>query len=410
MLYDPKDAATIADPYPALAHLRRHDPVHWSDRLGGWVLTRFDDVKRALNDRSLSADRITPFLDHLDEAERVRVANLGEMMQRWAVFRDPPDHTRLRGLMNKAFTGRALEVLVPRIETIVDTLLDDLIRQGSGGREVDFIKHFAYPLPATVIAAMVGVPDVDLDRFKSWSDDLAAFVGSAQVTPDKYDRAEAAVADMTDFFTRISEERRARPAVEGDGTIIDALIAAEDRGDVLSESELVACCVLLLFAGHETTTNLFGSGLHALFRHPEVHRDLRSAPEKAEAAVEEFLRYNGPIGAMTRIVAAPCRYGERDLKPGQRVFCMIHAANRDPAVFPDPDRLNIDRPENRHVVFGYGIHFCIGAPLARLEGRIAFDRLMRRTQAIAPAEADPPWNDSLVLRGLLRLPVSITAA
>jgi cytochrome P450 len=401
--YNPSDPAMVADPYPVLQRLQDEDPVHWSDSLNSWVVTRYDDVRAALNDPRLSADRITPFLDHLPPEERAAIAEVGAMLGSWAVFVDPPLHTRLRSLMNKAFTTSALNALRPRITTIVERLLDDY----TASDDPDFIAGFAYPLPATVIAGMVGVPDTDLDQFKSWSDDLATFVGSAQATPDKRERAERSTIAMTEYFSTVIAHRRNHPS--DDQTIIDNMIAARKGGDALSEAELVANCVLLLFAGHETTTNLFGNGLLALLRNPDQFALLKADPTLAAGAIEEILRYDGPIGTTTRVALEDVALGGRTIKRGNRVFCMIHAANRDPRRFEDPHRFDIRRTDNRHIVFGYGIHFCLGAPLARMEGEIGLTALVRKLRGIELLDPDPPWHESLVLRGVSALPLACHA-
>jgi len=396
--YDPRQPAVIADPYPVFARLRDSAPVHRSDILGGWVVTRYEDVKSVLNDSRFSADRITPFLHHMTTSGRP-VPTLAKIVGNWAVFTDPPRHTRLRGLMNKAFTARAVAGLEPRIAAIVGDLIGDL----AGRERIELIADFAYPLPVTVIADMIGVPAADHLLFKTWSDELATFVGSALQTADKYDRAERAAGEMADYFRAAVAERRAAP---GDD-ILSALIAAENRGDVLGEDELIACCVLLLFAGHETTANLIGNGIHALLRHRGELARLREIPVLAESAVEEVLRYDGPTQAMVRIAVEDTDLAGVRIAAGERVFLMINAANRDGAVFADPDRLDIARTPNPHIAFGYGIHFCLGAPLARLEGRIALPALAASLDGLAFADEPPQWLDSLVFRGMARLPLSV---
>jgi len=394
--YDPRRPDIIADPYPVFAVLRDRDPVHWSDVLGGWVLTRYDDVKAALNDPRLSADRITPFMRHR-EASGQPIPDLARLVGRWAVFTDPPAHTRLRGLMNRAFTGGAVAALGPRIAEIVDELIG-----GLPDGKCDLVRDFAYPLPVTVIADMIGVPPTDRTLFKQWSDALATFVGSNLLTADKYERADSAAREMTDYFrAAIAARRQSRR-----DDILSALIAAEEDQGVLSEDELVACCVLLLFAGHETTTNLIANGLYALLSHPEASARYQADPGLDEPMVEEALRFDGPAQAMVRIVAAPFTLHGRSLAAGERVFTMINAANRDRTVFDQADRFVVDRIPNRHIAFGYGIHFCLGAPLARLEGRIAFRRLVDRLVGLRPATDAPEWIDSLVFRGMRALPMA----
>lgn len=401
LAYDPRRADVIADPYPVFHRLQAEDPVHRSEVLGGWVLTRYADVKTALNDARLSSDRITPFLRHKAGGESTGLAELGRLIGLWAVFTDPPTHTRLRSLMNTAFTTRAVERLRPRIAEIVASLLDRAAPRGT----MDVIRDFAYPLPITVIAEMIGVPPEDREPFKAWSDELAQFIGSALGTPDKYERAARSLTAMAEYFRRMIPARRAQPCED----IMSALIAAEERGNGLSEDELVATCILLLFAGHETTTNLLGNAVLALLRHPRELRRLRDDPAVIQPAVEELLRYDGPTGAMVRVAAEAVTIDGRTIARGDRVFTMINAANRDPAQFTDPDRLDLGRENNRHIAFGYGIHFCIGAPLARLEAQIALPALLRRFPDLRLAGGDPPWLPSLVFRGMTSLPVAFGA-
>ncbi|MGH7278382.1 MAG: cytochrome P450 [Candidatus Rokuibacteriota bacterium] len=398
--YDPRRPEVVADPYPVLAALQREDPVHRSEILGGWVLTRYADVRSALNDPRLSADRITPFLRHQAHTG-TDVAELGRLAGLWAVFTDPPRHTRLRGLLNKAFTSREVERVRPRVEAIVEELLDGV---ESAGR-MDVIGDFAYPLPVTVIAEMIGVPKEDRDRFKRWSDDVATFIGSALTTPDKYERAGRSMAGMSDYFRGMIAARRGEPRED----IMSRLIAAEERGDVLSEDELTATCILLLFAGHETTTNLIGNAIVSLLRHPEQLQAWRTEPALTASAVEELLRYEGPTQVMVRIAAEDLELEGRRIRRGDRLFLMLNAANRDPAQFPEADRLDLRREPNRHIAFGYGIHFCLGAPLARLEAQIALPAVLRRLPDLEIATEAPEWLDSLVFRGVKSLPVAFRA-
>lgn len=403
--FDAHDAAVIADPYPALARLRRDDPVHWSKRLGGWMLTRHDDIRASLRDPRLSSDRMRPFFAHLPDDARADLADLNAHMALWAVFNDPPVHTRLRGLMNRAFTSSAVAALRPQIERIVHGLVDDLLQQS----KTDFIQAFAYPLPATVIAALLGVPQADVGLLKRWSDDLGSFVLTSRLSPDKYARANGAITEMNAYFGALIEERRKKPRED----VITSLTMAAERGDFLDRDELVAACVLLLFAGHETTTHLLGNGLLALLRHPDqMHklRESRGDPVLAANAVEEMLRWDGPSLAQVRVVAEDYELRGKVMRKGDRVFQMLAAANRDPETFSDPDHFDITRPDSsRHITFGFGIHFCLGAPLARLEGQIAFPILLERLGEIALA-APPDWSDSIVVRGLNRLQIAYSAA
>jgi cytochrome P450 len=378
--------------------LREQAPLYRSSVLGGWVLTRYDDVKLAISDRRFSADRMRPFFAQLPVGEQTAYATLRDSISRWAVFHDPPEHTRLRGLMNKAFTARAIERLEPRIRAMIDRLLDQVVDRG----EMDLIADLAYPLPASVILDMLGLPCDDLDRIKVWSDELALFVGSSVNTPDKYQRATDSITAMNEYFRTALQRRRNSP---GDD-LLTALLAAQEQGDLLSDDELVATCVLLVFAGHETTTNLIGNGILALLRHPAELARLRNEPGLMPLAVEELLRFDGPAASVVRIATEEILLHGQTIRPGERVFAMLNAANRDPRQFANPETLDIARKENRHLAFGQGIHFCIGAPLARMEAKLAITAILQRCPNLALQSMPLNWSNSLVLRGVRSLPVS----
>ena len=405
MLYDPRDPATNADPYPAFRRLRAEAPVHWNEVLRGWVLTRHDDVRAALRDPLYSADRISPFVRHMASTGREDLQAFGATLGLWSVFRDPPDHTRLRGLMNNGFTPRMVEAMRPRIQAIVDQLIDRIARQGE---RFDLIRDFAFPLPATVIGAMLGLELDRLEEVKQWSDDLASFVGSAQMTPDKYARGKRGLESLVSYFRAAVDRRRGqgphRPA-PGAPDVIGALIAAEEEGARLSELEVVATCIFLLFAGHETTTNLIGNGLWLLLRRPAELARLKAEPALARAFVEEALRFEPPSGAAVRIAAQDIELRGHRIRRGERVFAIIAAANRDPEVFDDPERFDVARDDTRHLSFGLGPHFCLGAPLARLEGAVAFETLLRRIPDMALDMGPPEWTDTLILRGIRSIPI-----
>ena len=400
--FNPEDPAVNADPFPVFRRLQDEDPVHWSEGLKSWIVTRYEDVRRIALDRELSADRVRPYFEILPSDEQRRLRDLQHYLTLWAVFKDPPDHTRLRGLMNRAFTARAVEALRPNIERIVDDLLDNTVERG----EADFIANFAYPLPASVIMDMLGVPRADLAVMKMWSDEMALFVGIARATPDKYMRAQTGTREMAAYFRLLIAARRASSRED----MISALIAAEEQDQRLSEDEIVATCILLLFAGHETTANLIGNGLIALLGNSDQLAKLRARPDLAPSAVEECLRYDGPSGALARVVGIAHEFGGRKLAKGDRVYAFMNAANRDPRRFPDADRFDIERDDNRHLTFGHGAHFCLGAPLARLEAQIAFPRIFARLDRLELAAERFEWIDSLALRGVKRLPVRFEAA
>jgi pimeloyl-[acyl-carrier protein] synthase len=390
--FNPMDPEFIADPYPTYHALRAADPVHQSP-LGFWVLTRYEDVVATLRDPRLAKEAIAAFV-----AARFGVAIPGMGLS--MLDRDPPDHTRLRGLVSKAFTPRVVEGLRPHIQKIVDDLLDRV----EGARAMDLIEDFAYPLPVTVICQMLGVPVADRERFKGWGLDIARGLDAIWLPADSEvgRRSVASRHALSGYFRELIAERRAAPRPD----LLSALIAAEETGDRLSEEELLATCILLLVAGHETTVNLIGNGTLALLRHPEALRRLREDPGLVAGAVEELLRYDGPVQRTARIPSEDVVIGGRPIGKGEMVMPFIGAADRDPGQFAEPDRLDITRADNRHIAFGWGIHFCLGAPLARVEGQIAFNTLLRRLPKLALATDRPQYRQSLTLRGLMALPVS----
>ncbi|MEQ9639731.1 MAG: cytochrome P450 [Alphaproteobacteria bacterium] len=401
--FDPRAPEVIRDPYPVLHELMRDEPVHWSARLGGWCVTRYDDVRQGFRDPRLSADRIRPFVAQAGGPDAEPIRWLGEVLTRWAVFNDPPIHSRLRAPMATAFTSRAIEALRPNIAGIVDELIDRMAGQGA----VDFHHAFAYPLPATVIADLLGVPREDVDHLKRWSDALAQFVLTSRTNPEKYRLAAAGLREMVDYFDRFLLQRRRDPGE----LVTDAILAAADGDHALALEDVTATCILLLFAGHETTTQLIANGLLALIENPDQLADLRAHvhdPAVVRGAVEEMLRFDGPSLTSPRVAAADFEWHGQPIRQGQRVFLFNAAANRDPRVFAEPDRFDIRRAEaGRHLTFGYGIHFCVGAPLARLEAEIAFPILLRRFKDFELVEPRQDWSDSVVTRGMLRLPVKL---
>lgn len=402
--FRPEAPQFLRDPFPVFRRLREEDPVHWSPRLKAWVLTRYDDVRAVLADSGMSSDRLRPFFAALPGEQAARIANLVRYLTHWMVFRDPPEHTRLRRLAGRVFTLQAMTAMRPVVEARVEALLDRL----DGRSEIDFIADFAGPLPALVIMAMLGVPEGELARIKRLSDELALFVGSARLPAEKYAIAERAAKEMAEFFCALIAERRREPRAD----LLSQLVRLEDRGERLADDELVATCILLLFAGHETTTHHLANGLLALLRFPGELEKLRADPGLAPRAVEELLRYDGPSGALVRIVTRAHAMRGRHLRRGERVFLMLNAANRDPHAWEQPDRLWLERGGPAHLAFGYGPHLCLGFPLARLEGQVALPALLARWREIALAapEDEIEWLDSMVFRGMKRLPLSVTPA
>jgi cytochrome P450 len=399
--YKPNDPAVLADPFPLYARLRDEDPAHWSPRLKAWVLTRYEDVKRVCLDSTMSSDRLRPFFATLPPPEATKIAELARYLTLWMVFRDPPEHTRLRRLAARVFNVRSINALRPNIESLTAWLLDSVAQR----REFDFIGDFAMPLPALVIMDMLGAPREELARLKRLSDEMALFIGSARDAPEKYERAGAATREMADLFLELITARRAAPQRD----LLSELVALDDGGDRLSDDELVATCILLLFAGHETTTHHLANGLRALLRFPAELEKLRANPALAPAAVEELLRYDGPIGAQVRIVQQPQTLHGKALKPGERVFLLMNAANRDPRAYADPERLDLSRNGVPHLTFGFGAHICLGFPLARLEGQVALPAVLARWRRLELASEAIEWMDSMVLRGMKAMPVRATA-
>jgi cytochrome P450 len=398
--FDLLNRETQQDPFGVYERLRSQNPVHREQRLRAWVLTRFDDVDHVLNHPAIfSVDRFRNVGEEFLQ-RRGDMRDVAMMMRDWAVYRDPPDHTRMRALLAKSFAAQRIEGMRPLIQTLVDRLLD----RAEERARIDFIADFAFPLPAQVICSMLGVPADDLPEIKEWSSQIAAYIGGS-LRGDDIELAKQGLLRTFDYFRGLVRQRRGRTVAD----LLDLLRHAEDQGDMLSEDEVVANCVLLLFAGHETTANLLGSGLYRLLSNPAQYAILREGPALTASAVEEFLRYDPPVAGTLRIVARDTELRGQSIARGETVAAMIAAANRDPERFEAPETLRIDRSPNRHLTFGYGIHFCLGAPLARLEAQIAFASLLRRFRRIELIEERQEWKTQLFFRGLSRLDVALAA-
>jgi cytochrome P450 len=494
-----------ADPYSVLARLRERDPVHWSEAHRAWLITRYDDVSAAFQNKALSNDRVRPLLVARRESGTVTPADqVLEMMASWMVVTDPPAHTRLRKLAAGAFKAQRISAMSERVAALVDELLDAFV--AGGDRPRDLITEVAYPLPATVIATMLGAPVADRDRFREWSDELAlvAFGTGGAARAQRHARALRGLQEMDAYFRELIAQHRdaggrdavgrgavgrgavgreavgreavgrddggrddggrddggrddggrdaggrdagGRDAVGRDAggrdaggrgepgeDMLTAMMARDpdsgvpdsgvpDSGvpgagvgagadgpgragaDALSDDELVAMCALLLFAGHETTTNSIANATLALLRHPDQLALLREQPELIGTAVEELLRFDGPIKVLNRWVVAGTEIRGRTISPGERVHLVLASANRDPERFTDPDRLDLTRSPNPHIAFGKGIHACIGAQLARMETRIALGRIVARLPGLRLA-GEPEWKHSLASRSMETLPV-----
>jgi cytochrome P450 len=389
------DPAFLEDPYPAYHQLRAEDPIH-RHPLGFYVLTRYDDVAGFLRDPRFGKSGYQALFE-----ARFGSGPDGPWLPMSMLFRDPPDHTRLRALVSKAFTPRVVETLRDHIGTIVERLLDRVAELP----RVDVIEALAYPLPVTVISELMGVPAADNEMIKEWSRDVARALDAIAlpIAPDVIERGSRATEEIAGYFRTLSEERRRRPGPD----LLSGLVEAEEAGDRLSERELLATCLLLYVAGHETTVNLISNGLLALLRHPEERRRLEADPARLPAAVEELLRYDSPVQRTGRMAAEDADIGGVPIPKGTLVLGLVGAANRDPSHFADPDRLDLGRDQPRHLAFGAGIHYCLGASLARLEAQVALGALLRRFPALTLSVERPVWRLSSTLRGPESLPVAL---
>lgn len=391
-------AAALADPFPVYRALRTASPVSWSPGHGGWLVTGYDEVTRALKDPRFSAARSEAMFERLPAELRDATRPLQRAFKLWLLMMDPPDHTRLRGLVAKAFAPALIAGLRPRVQALIDGALDRVVGAGA----MDLIADLAQPIPAVVIAELLGVDPEDHKRFKQWSDDLALM----ELGPAGFLQAQASMLAMSDYLRSVIDERRRSPRAD----LVSQLVAAEEAGAMLGEDELLANCALILFAGHETTTNLIGNGILELLRHPDQLALVRDQPALIEPAIEELLRFHGPIQRVRRTTTAAVELGGQTLAAGDPVWLLVGAANRDPAVFDDPERLDVRRRPARNLTFGLGAHFCIGAPLGRLEGAIAIATILRRLPDLRAATDAVVWRKDLSFRGVTSLPVTFTAA
>ena len=394
--YNPLSSRTAQDPYPVYAALRTRDPVHRSRLLKSWLFTRHSDVDAILRDhRRFGSD---PRTGSLSSRQRAMLPPPDEFTM---LFLDPPDHTRLRALVNKAFTPKAVDDLEPRIRGILGSLLDDIEDPAA----FDLMQAVARPFPVIVIAGMLGVPAEDRERFRVWSAQRARLL-EPTIGPREREAGDAASRAFDAYFRPIIEARRTEPRDD----IVSALVRAEDNGGRLSEREVLNMLRLLLAAGNETTANLIGNGMLALLRHPQQLQQLRNDPSLIPAAVEELLRFDSPVQADFRRVLEDCEVNGFALRRRDNIVLLLGAANRDPDVFEDPDRLDVRRSQGSHLSFGRGIHHCLGAPLARLEGRIVLEMLLERFSQMNLLEERPRFRKGIVLRGLQSLTVRCVRA
>lgn len=395
-------AHAVRDPYPFFAQMREHAPVYYSERYRSWFVTRHDDVSAAFRNPSFSSDRISGFIEDKlsDDDVDPELRRTFDVLARWMVFKDPPDHTRLRRLVHRAFTPSAVESMRTRVTAIAHELLDDVIADGTS----DLVESFAFPLPAIVIAEMLGVPAEDRNRFKVWSDQLSALVFGNFDDDGRYARATGGMRDLVEYLDGLVLAAEDDP---GDD-LIGGLVRARDEGDTLTHHEVIATCTLLLFGGHETTTNLIANGLNLLLRDPEQMEMVVSGTVPMTDVVEEVVRFDGPAKTVVRQMSGDVELRGLLLRDDQRVFLVPAAANRDPEVFEAPDTFDITGGGGQHVGFGMGIHYCLGAPLARVEAGEALLAVLTRLDNPVLVRDELDWQPVLLNRGPTSLPVSFT--
>ncbi|MGH9280848.1 MAG: cytochrome P450 [Acidimicrobiales bacterium] len=390
---DPLAPENRADPYTYYRWLRENEPVrHAVD--GSWILTRYADGAALLRDPRFSTNPAWLRPGAVDGAERHPVRQVGTSLM---MFLDPPDHTRLRSLVSKAFTLKVVEGMRAHVQQLVDELLDPVVEKG----EMELVADLAHPLPVAVICELLGVPAFDRELFRRLTSQASRLLDGGALDPASEQMGIVAAMQLVQYFTDLVEERRPN-AAEGDD-LLSAMIAAEEEGDRLSHQELVTTATLLFVAGHETTSNLIGNAMLALLRNPDELARLRDDPGLIRTAVEEFLRYDSPVQFTARITTEPVEVGGQSLPAGEQVIVVVGAANRDPAQFPDPDRLDVGRADNRHLAFAGGPHFCLGASLARMEAQLAINTMLRRLPGLELVTTAPAYREHFVLRGVEEL-------
>ena len=394
-LADPFPPEYRADPYPLYDWVRDNDPVHRAPD-GNWVLVRYADAHRVLRDPRFSNN---PAWLGPEAVEQMGSSPVRRVGSRLMMFLDPPDHTRLRSLVSQAFTPKVVESLRPRIQALVDELLDAVVDRG----EIDVLADLAYPLPTIVICELLGVPLADRELFKDWSADASRLL-DGYLEPETQTQGLAAAMHLAAYFTDLIEKRRADPGPD----LLSALISAEQAGERLTHEELLTTATLLLLAGFETTMNLVGNAMLVLLQHPDELARLRDDPTLDRSAVEELLRYEGPVHITARIATTDVEVGGQVIGKGEQAAVVLAAANRDPVQFPDPNRLDVGRTDNRHLAFAAGAHYCLGAALARIEARAAIGTLVRRFPDLELVTTEPQWRDHFVIRGLKELRVAFT--
>ena len=395
----------LDDPYPLYHRLRNVEPVHWSDAWDCWLLTRYDDVNAALHDSKQfsSVGTTERYLQQLPADALAEVQPLYKHFTSGMVRLDPPEHTRIRSLTNKAFTPRVVGSLRTRIQRIVDELIDAFQARG----RCNLISEFAYPLPAQVFAGLIGFPLEDCDRFKVWSVEIAAFHGTGRADPAVAKQSQSALLEARQWLSELADDRRRQPRDD----LLTRFVQAEEEGDRLSEAEMFSTCVTFMIGGHETTTNLIGNGMLALLQNPDQWSLIRQNSNRIESTVEEMLRYDAPTQRAHRIAATDIPLRGKTIRQGEFIQAVLGAANRDAEQFPEPDRFDITRQNNKHLSFGAGPHYCVGAPLSRLEAQIAIPTLIRRLPNLRLASDEvPELSSNNFFRGRTKLPLEFDMA
>ena len=394
--YDLLSPKHFAAPYETFAIMREHDPLYWHEQMGMWFVTRYEDVHAVSRDRRFSSDKVDFFVPPVADQEKQAVRRF---FRDWMVFCDPPEHTRLRKLVSRAFTPRSISML----ESFTARAADEALDRISGKDQIDIIGDIGLPMPSRVIAHMLGVAPDRVDDFVQWSEGVAKVLSLVGDQDENIASAYAAIQSLAAYFRDLIAERRVAPAED----LLSMMVQPGEDGSVLSEHEVMASCALLLISGHETTTSQIGNAMLALLRHPDELARLRAEPDLAPSAVEELVRYDGALAGLARTAQEDVPLSGGVVPAGTNIMAVVLSANRDPAVFADPDRLDISRGDMRHLGFGGGVHACVGAALARLETRIAITALLARYPRIELAVSDPDSTMSWVINGLTSLPVNV---
>ena len=401
---NPMDLTTreaINNPTPIFSAMLEKAPVHYSNDLKSWVVADYANVKTALMDPRFSVEKLSPFAEHMaDSIDSHKITELTRVLGGWMVFKDPPAHTRLRSVLQEPFKPREIEKIRAEVVKISNEVADEMALHS--GQTIDFINVFANTLPARVIAKLFGIETAMVAQLTTWSDEIAKFVFSARDTPDKYTRAYTALVEIQAFYLSVIADHRTRPR----NNLLSKMITFEENGHILSDDEIVSMMILFLFAGHETTANLIANGLIALIQNPDQMTRLEKDPGLLPSAVEEFLRCQSPVQTVVRIAKEDLVLGGHKILAGERVFALLAASHLDKLMFEKADLVDITRRQNPHVAFGFGIHMCIGAPLARMEGQEAFRVLLQRFDDFQLGDDELSWRDDFVTRGLVRLPLT----